>query len=96
MLNGLLPIGSVVLLEESKKRVMIVGVGQKGVGEQGKLWDYAGVLFPEGFMAADKLFLFNNDQIEQIYALGYQDAEQLAFKAKVDAAMEKLRAAENQ
>ena len=46
-------------------------------------------------MAADKLFLFNNEQIEQIFALGYQDGEQLAFKAKLDAAMEKLREEEN-
>lgn len=92
MLNGLLPIGSVVLLGESKKKVMIVGVCQRGINDQNKIWDYTGVVFPEGFFAADKMFLFNNEQISQIFAIGYQDGEQLAFKARADEAIRKLRA----
>ena len=95
MLNGLLPIGSVVLLNESEKRVMIVGFGQKSDQNPEKLWDYVGVLFPEGYMFADKLFLFDNDQIKQIYALGYQDIEQLSFKSKIDVAIEQLRTQEH-
>ncbi len=91
MLNGLLPIGSVVLLHESKKKVMIVGVCQKGGSEPERIWDYAGVLFPEGFLAPDKMFLFNNEQIEQVFAIGYQDGEQLAFKSKADEMIKKLR-----
>lgn len=91
MLNGLLPIGTVVLLKDSEKRVMIIGVCQKGASNPEKIWDYTGVLFPEGFLAADKMFMFNNDQIEQIYALGYQDAEQFAFKAKADEMLSQLR-----
>ncbi len=90
MLSGLLPIGSVVLLQESTKKVMIVGVCQRG-GSENKIWDYAGVVFPEGFLSSDKLFLFNNEQINQIFAIGYQDGEQLAFKAKVDEVIKKLR-----
>lgn len=91
MLSGLLPIGSVVLLQESKKRVMIVGVCQQSVGEVTKLYDYVGVLFPEGYFSSDKMFMFNNNQIDQIFALGYQDGEQLQFKAKADEMMKKLR-----
>lgn len=91
MLNGLLPIGTVVLLHESKKKVMIIGVCQKGGSNPDKIWDYTGVVFPEGFLAADKMIMFDNEQITQIYAIGYQDAEQLAFKAKADEAMKKLR-----
>lgn len=90
MFKGLLPIGSVVLVGNSKKKVMIVGLCQKG-GTEGKLWDYAGVVFPEGYLDPNKMFLFNNDQISQIYALGYQDAEQIAFKEKADAMMQELR-----
>lgn len=94
MFNGLLPIGSVVLIGNSKKKVMIIGVGQKGGSEEMKLWDYAGVIFPEGYLDPNKLFLFNNEQITQIYALGYQDAEQLAFKERVDKMMQELRKVE--
>ena len=91
-LSGLLPIGSVVLLKNSQKRVMIIGVCQKSIGEaEEQLWDYAGCVYPEGYMGPDKSFLFNNDQIERIYALGYQDEEQVAFKVKADALMTELR-----
>ena len=90
MFTGLLPIGSVVKIGSSKKKVMIAGVCQKG-GQKGKLWDYTGVVYPEGFLDAQKMILFNNDQISQIFALGYQDAEQIAFKEKADAAIAKLR-----
>ncbi len=90
MFTGLLPIGSVVVIGNSTKKVMIVGVCQKG-GQEEKLWDYTGVVYPEGFLDPQKMFLFNNNQITQIVALGYQDAEQLAFKEKVDIAINKLR-----
>ena len=91
MINGLLPIGSVVLVGDSKKKVMIVGCCQKGGAGVARLWDYTGVLFPEGYLDSNKMFLFNNEQITQIYALGYQDAEQIAFKEKTDAMMQELR-----
>ena len=90
MFNGLLPIGSVVVIGNSQKKVMVAGVCQKG-GEEEKLWDYTGVIYPEGFLDPQKMFLFNHDQITQIVALGYQDAEQLAVKEKAEAMILKLR-----
>ena len=91
MIDGLLPIGSVVLLTGSTKKVMIIGVCQKGASDPQKIWDYTGVVFPEGFISPDKMFMFNNEQIAQIFALGYQDGEQLAFKQKADEAITRLR-----
>ncbi|MGN1146652.1 MAG: DUF4176 domain-containing protein [Acetatifactor sp.] len=92
-MNELLPIGSVVLLKDSTKKVMVAGVCQRGANAPEKIWDYVGVVYPEGYLSADKMFLFDNQQIAQVYALGYQDAEQLAFKEKATAALEKLREA---
>ena len=89
MFTGLLPIGSVVVVGDSSKKVMIIGVCQKS--SDGRLWDYSGVVYPEGFLDPQKMFLFNNNQITQIAALGYQDAEQLAFNEKLDVAIVKLR-----
>lgn len=89
MFTGLLPIGSVVVIGNSTKKVMIIGICQKST--EGQVFDYSGVVYPEGFLDPKKMFLFNNDQITQIAALGYQDAEQLAFKKKVDVAIENLR-----
>lgn len=77
-----LPIGSVVLLKESQKRIMIVGVKQKQVGSD-KVWDYSACLYPEGILDPDKLFLFDNEQIERLYFIGLQDGEGLAFSQKL-------------
>ncbi len=93
MVTGLLPIGTVVLLKESTKRVMIIGLLQQQ-NTTNKIWDYAAVYYPEGYMGADKTFLFNGDQIERVYALGYQDEEQFEFKEHADATYLKIRAEE--
>jgi len=91
-IDGLLPIGSVVLLKDSTKRVMITGVVQEGVTAEGKkLYDYVGCVYPEGYMGADENFLFNTDQIDRLYFLGYQDDEGLAFKERADELMARLR-----
>lgn len=91
MFKGLLPIGTVVLLKNSEKRVMIIGVMQKQKKEDGEvLWDYSGCLYPEGYMAPDRLYLFNNENIYKIYNLGYQDGEQFDFKEKIDKVREEL------
>ncbi len=91
-IEGLLPIGTVVLLKDSTKRVMIMGVCQEGVTDKGtNLYDYVGCVFPEGYMSADENFLFNTDQIDRLYFLGYQDDEALAFKERADEMMVKLR-----
>lgn len=73
-----LPIGSVVLLKDSTKRVMIVGVKQKQA-DSDKVWDYSACLFPEGILDPDRLYLFDEDQIERLYFIGLQDGESLAF-----------------
>lgn len=91
MFQGLLPIGSVVLLKESTKRVMIIGVCQKGANNPEKIWDYAGVVFPQGYFSADKVFLFDTHQIDQIFQIGYLDAEALTFKQKADALIKDLK-----
>lgn len=92
MFEGLLPIGSVVLLKNSKKKLMVIGFVQRQQSAPEMIWDYAGCLYPEGFMGPDRMFLFNTDQIERIYAVGYQDEEQFEFKPKVDALLAQVRA----
>lgn len=73
-----LPIGSVVLLKDSTKRVMIVGLRQRQAGTD-KVWDYSGCLFPEGIIDPDRLYLFDTEQIQRLYFVGLQDGESLEF-----------------
>ena len=91
MLNGLLPIGSVVLLNGGEKRVMIIGFCQAQEQAPEILWDYVGCLYPEGFLDAEKNLMFNNEQIDKVFAVGYQDEEQFSFKVKLDSIYEQLR-----
>lgn len=94
-IDGLLPVGSVVLLKNSTKRVMIIGVCQAARTENGQVvYDYSGCLYPEGYLGADKNFLFNHDQIDKLYFIGYQDDEQLSFKEKADKLINDIRARE--
>lgn len=78
-----LPIGSVVLLKESQKRIMIVGVMQKQAGTE-KVWDYSACLYPEGILDPERLYLFDSEQIERLYFIGLQDGEGLAYLNKLN------------
>ena len=73
-----LPVGTVVLLKNGKKRVMIAGFAVISETDN-KVYDYGGVLYPEGFISSDKTLLFNHNQIDKIYYLGLQDEEELSF-----------------
>lgn len=81
-MKSYLPLGSVVLLKGGKKRIMIYGRRQKAV-ETGKIWDYIGCPYPEGNIDANFMYLFNNEQIEQIYFIGFQDPEEIEFSVKL-------------
>ncbi len=78
-MSVLLPNGSIVLLRDSSKRVMIYGRLQREV-DGNRVWDYIACLYPEGNINADHSFLFDNEQIENIYFVGYQDEEEIKFQ----------------
>lgn len=49
-----------------------------------------------GYLDAEKMFLFNREQISHVYALGYQDEEQMAFKQMADAKIRELKGIKNE
>ena len=73
-----LPIGSVVLLKNGRKKIMIYGRKQMHV-ETGEAWDYLACLYPEGNINEEFMYLFNHDQIDKVYYLGYEDEEEKRF-----------------
>lgn len=87
MMNRLLPIGSVVLIGNAEKRVMIVGVCQRSANDD-KLWDYVGVVFPEGYLSGERMIMFNHESITRLYFVGLQDMEQLEFGDKLEEFLE--------
>lgn len=90
-IEGLLPVGSVVLLKGGQHRAMIIGYCQRSVENPGEIYDYVACLFPEGYISAEKNYLFNRDQIDKIYHVGYQTDGQFAFAEKIEAAIENLK-----
>lgn len=86
-----LPIGTVVMLRNGKKRVMINGFcpTANNNGET-KSYDYCGVVYPEGVITMKETLLFDHSQISKIYHMGLaNDEEEKAFKRKLKELVEK-------
>lgn len=75
-ISNLLPIGSVVLLHNGKKKVMIIGVMQK---DKKEVYDYLGVLYPEGNLGPNSQVLFNHENIDEVFFRGYENEERSEF-----------------
>ena len=80
--NNLLPIGSVVLLKDGTKKVMITGFCVK-VQDQDKIYDYCGCLYPEGIISSEQNLVFDHSQIVKLIHKGYLDDEEKQFKEKL-------------
>ena len=74
-----LPLGTVVLLKDATKKLMITGFFPISSEEKEVVYDYAGVMFPEGALN-NEVALFNHEQIDKVYYMGYVDEEQKAFE----------------
>ena len=73
-MKNLIPIGSVVKLKGGEKRLLIVGYFPK-VASGGKIYDYIGCLYPEGFLNADSFYMFNIQDIATVDFIGFVDTE---------------------
>ena len=88
-IRELLPIGSVVLLKEGAKKVMVFGVKQtdKATNEE---HDYIGVVYPEGNLGEELQFFFEHDSIAEVFFRGYEDDERKAFIDRLSAYYDNL------
>ena len=78
-----LPVGTVVLLANGSKRVMINGFCTMDANKPDKIYDYSGVLFPEGSLSSDQTLLFDHSQIVRVDHYGLEDQEEKEFKVKL-------------
>lgn len=89
MYETLLPLGSVVSLKGEDKRLMVISrVASPGVGSE--VFDYVGCPYPNGITAPNTIDFFNRDDIELVYFIGFQDVEELRFRADVLAPLGEL------
>lgn len=82
-IKELLAIGSIVRLKNGEKKLMIIGVKQSNMDENGKEYDYIGVLYPEGYLGTEFQYLFYHEDIEEIFFKGYEDPERAEFIEKL-------------
>lgn len=96
-LNELLPIGSVVLLKNAKKRLMITGVFPIQTEEE-EVYDYIAVIYPEGYIGPRSNYVFNHGDIEEVLFKGYDDEERKGYldvmKKTMEVAFETMKNAE--
>ncbi len=86
-MEKLLPMGSIVILNGGNKKFMIYGRKQllldDGTGtipEEGQMYDYIGVFYPEGFISPEYSFVFNHSDIKEVIFTGYSDEDEEQFQ----------------
>jgi hypothetical protein len=82
MYKNLLPIGSVVKLNEGERLVMICGRIAVPEGSD-TIYDFVGCLYPEGLVGETDMIFFNRSSIETLLFIGYQDSQELTFRSEV-------------
>lgn len=85
-----LPLGTVVLLEGGTKRVMITGFATASSDDPDLIYDYAGCMYPQGFITSNQTILFDHDQIQKIYHFGLIDPEWVEFQDNLKKFLESL------
>lgn len=82
-MKNYLPIGSIVLLKNGQKKIMIYGRRQRRITDNYE-YDYIACLYPEGNINEDYMYLFNHEDIDTVVYRGFSDAEEEAFVAELN------------
>ncbi|MGL4588640.1 MAG: DUF4176 domain-containing protein [Mycoplasmatales bacterium] len=75
-MKDILPLGSVVTVKKGDGefgKLVIIG---RGLKKDGKVFDYAGAIFPFGFVSDDSGILFQSEAIVELIHEGYLDYEE--------------------
>ena len=75
MKEKFLPIGTIVLLKNGTKKIMITGYLPVSKDANKTVYDYSACLFPEGIISVNQTAVFNHDQIVEVIQEGYSNQE---------------------
>ena len=78
-----LPIGTVVILKDGKKELMITGYRPITDDENPIAFDYSGCYYPEGILSPNEAYLFNHDMIQKVSFVGYDKEEGKEYRNKL-------------
>ncbi len=74
-----LPLGSIVMLNSGKKKLMITGYSVSTPEYPDRTFDYCGCMYPEGTIRSDTICVFNHSEIKNIIFQGYMNYEEKEF-----------------
>lgn len=83
MAKQLLPNGSVVTLKGATKKLMTIGIEIEMEGDE-KTYDYIAIPYPEGYIDSETMFLFMQEDIENVSFVGFVDAEMQVFRTALE------------
>lgn len=69
--SRLLPLGSIVSLNDDKRKFIIAGRGV--ISTDKKLWDYALFEYPFGMISSFDCIFASHDLIDEVHFIGYED-----------------------
>ena len=78
-----LPVGSVVLLEDGNKTIMICGRIQSMAGSD-TIYDYSACYYPEVIIDPKAMIFFNREDIAEVCFVGYEDESELTYRDKLN------------
>lgn len=82
--DKLLPLGTVISLKDTNKKMMIIGRYRKLEGDStNKIWDYSGCEYPRVIMSDDDSYFFDADGIGKVYFKGYEDEEEVSYRKRM-------------
>jgi hypothetical protein len=93
-MTNLLPLGSIVLLQNGEKKIMIYGRKQIEAKTQ-KVYDYVACLNPEGNINEEYCYLFNHEDIKEIIFRGYSDVDEETYLSYLETLTEQAGNTEN-
>lgn len=89
--NDYLPIGTIVVLKNGSKKLMIYGIIQSNPEKPEVEYDYIGVPYPEGNLGGEFQYLFYHKDIKEIFFNGFEDIDRQIFIGNLSDFYEKMR-----
>lgn len=76
----MLPIGSIVYLNEGTNKLMILNRGPIiEINDEKTMFDYSGCFYPQG-LVPENVFYFNHENIDEVVFEGFKDPEEERFQ----------------
>lgn len=84
MQEKFLPIGTICQIKGNDKKIMITGYQKSVFNNYLKIYDYIGVIYPEGMLAPNRIATFDAKDISEIIYHGLENEEYHKFKKLVN------------